>query len=159
MGRAAPGGTGPDADDPPRTRTGPVDPAAVDDEVERMRAELASTPVEIVVANHCYGLFELAAVYLSQNPPLLPQASLAIDALACLVEGLGDRLGEAVPQLRDGLSQIQLAYVQITGAVRAGEESAEAAGANGASTGTTGPRSDRPPGRSADDAPGSGSGS
>ncbi|HZM54952.1 MAG TPA: hypothetical protein VFC03_08005, partial [Acidimicrobiales bacterium] len=38
-------------------------------EVEAMRAELANSPVEIVVANHCYGLFELAAVYLSQLPP------------------------------------------------------------------------------------------
>ena len=33
------------------------------------------------MANHCYGLFELAAVYLSQQPPLLAQARLAIDAL------------------------------------------------------------------------------
>jgi hypothetical protein len=82
---------------------------------------------------------------------LLPQASLAIDALACLVEGLGERLGDAVPQLRDGLSQIQLAYVQISGAARAGDESARSAGVNGASTG--------PPGGPDDDAPGSGPGS
>ena len=98
-----------------------------------MQRELANAPVEVVVANHCYGLFELAAVYLSQAPPLLPQARLAIDALACLVDGLKGRLGEAEGPLKDGLSQLQLAYVQIDAAQRAGEQAATAAGANGAS--------------------------
>ena len=65
-------------------------------EVEAMRTELANSPVEIVVANHCYGLFELAAVYLSQLPPLLDQARLAIDALGCLVDGL--EAGSARPR-------------------------------------------------------------
>ena len=65
-----------------------------------MRAELVNAPVEVVVANHCYGLFELAAVYLSQQPPLLDQARLAIDALGCLVDGLEGRLGEAEDQLK-----------------------------------------------------------
>jgi len=100
-------------------------------EVEAMRAELANSPVEIVVANHCYGLFELAAVYLSQLPPLLDQARLAIDALGCLVDGLEGRLGETEGQLKDGLSQLRLAYVQIDGAQRAGAEAASSAGANG----------------------------
>ena len=98
-----------------------------------MQRELANAPVEVVVANHCYGLFELAAVYLSQVPPLLPQSRLAIDALACLVDGLKGRLGEAEEPLKDGLSQLQLAYVQIDGAQRAGEQAATTAGANGAS--------------------------
>jgi hypothetical protein len=91
-------------------------------QVEAMRAELASTPVEVVVANHCYGLFELAAVYLSQVPPLLGQARLAIDALGCLVGGLDGRLGEAEETLKDGLSQLRLAYVQIDAAQRAGAD-------------------------------------
>ena len=98
-----------------------------------MRAELANSPVEIVVANHCYGLFELAAVYLSQLPPLLDQARLAIDALGCLVDGLEGRLGETEEQLKDGLSQLRLAYVQIDGAQRAGAEVASSAGVNGGS--------------------------
>ncbi len=125
-----------------------VDPEVLAEQVEAMRAELASAPVEVVVANHCYGLFELAAVYLSQQPPLLPQARLAIDALACLVEGLDDRLGEAAPQLKDALSQLRLAYVQIDGAQRVGAEAASTLGANGgAATGSpaeagTGPPTD-----------------
>jgi hypothetical protein len=98
-----------------------------------MQRELASAPVEVVVANHCYGLFELAAVYLSQVPPLLPQARLAIDALAAMVDGLKGRLGEAEGPLKDGLSQLQLAYVQIDAAQRAGAEVATSAGVNGAS--------------------------
>ncbi len=104
-----------------------------------MRAELANSPVEVVVANHCYGLFELSAVYLSQQPPLLSQARLAIDALGALVAGLEGRLGEAEDQLKDGLSQLRLAYVQIDGAQRAGSAAASASGVNGGSVGQAEP--------------------
>jgi Domain of unknown function (DUF1844) len=100
-----------------------------------MREELANAPVEVVIANHCYGLFELSAVYLSQVPPLLPQARLAIDALAALVTGLEGRLGDAEDQLKDGLSQLRLAYVQIDGAQRASDQAASGAVPNGAGGG------------------------
>jgi Domain of unknown function (DUF1844) len=103
----------------------------VAERVEAMRADLVNAPVEVVVANHCYGLFELAAVYLSQQPPLLRQAQLAIDALGVLVDGLAGRLGEAESSLRDGLAQLRLAYVQIDGAQRAGAEATSGAGSNG----------------------------
>jgi hypothetical protein len=92
------------------------------DQVEAMRAELAAAPVEVVVANHCYGLFELAAVYLSEQPPLVDQARLAIDALGCLVDGLEGRLGEGEGPLKEGLTNLRLAYVQIDGAQRAGAD-------------------------------------
>jgi hypothetical protein len=100
-------------------------------QVEQMRDELANAPVEVVIANHCYGLFELAAVYLSQVPPLLDQARVAIDALGALVHGLEGRLGESEEQLKDGLSQLRLAYVQIDGAQRAAGEAASETGSNG----------------------------
>jgi hypothetical protein len=91
-----------------------------------MRAQLANTPAEIVVANHCYGLFELAAIYLSQSPPMLFEARLAIDGLGYLLDGLSGRLGEAEPALTESLSQLRLAYVQLEGAERsAAETSAE----------------------------------
>jgi len=96
-----------------------------------MRSELAASPVEVVVANHCYGLFELAAVYLSQQPPLLSQARVAIDALGSLVGGLEGRLGDAEEPLKDGLSQLRLAFVQIDGARRAEADAASAVGVNG----------------------------
>jgi hypothetical protein len=84
--------------------------------VDAMREQLAHTPAEVVVANHCYGLFELAAIYLSQTPPMLFQARLAIDGLAAVLEGLRGRLGEAEPSLHESLSQLRLAYVRLEGA-------------------------------------------
>jgi len=95
-----------------------------DEEMEarmaELRQQLAATPAELVVANHCFGLFELAALHLSLQPPQLPQAKLAVDALASLVEGLSGRLGEQEQQLRDGLAQLRLAYVQIKGSAGTG---------------------------------------
>ena len=83
-----------------------------------MRAQLANTPAEVVVANHCYGLFELAAIYLSQTPPELFEARLAIDGLGALLDGLRGRLGEAEPALLESLSQLRLAFVQLEGSER-----------------------------------------
>lgn len=97
-------------------------------EVEEMRRQLASTPAETVVANHCYGLFELAAVYLSQSPPLLPEAQLAIDAMGAVVERLEGRLGENESSLRDAVAQIRLAWVQIQGSTNAGNGSGATGG-------------------------------
>jgi hypothetical protein len=93
-------------------------------EVDAMRAQLANTPAEVVVANHCYGLFELAAIYLSQTPPMLFQARLAIDGLGYLLGGLTGRLGDAEPTLMESLSQLRLAFVQLEGAERSDQESA-----------------------------------
>ncbi len=97
--------------------------------MEELREQLARTPAEVVVANHAFGLFELAALHLSLAPPQLDEARLAIDALAALVEGIGGRLGDAGPQLTEGLSQLRLAYVQIR---TASEQAAGGAGQSGA---------------------------
>ena len=95
-------------------------------QVDAMRAQLANTPAEVVVANHCYGLFELAAIYLSQMPPMLFQARLAIDGLAHLINGLKGRLGEAEAALLESLAQLQLAFVQLEGVERSAAEAAAA---------------------------------
>ncbi len=87
--------------------------------MEDLQAQLAATPAEAVVANHCYGLFELAALHLGRQPPQLDEARLAIDAMGALVEGLAGRLGEHERALGEGLAQLRLAFVQI----RAAEES------------------------------------
>ena len=55
-------------------------------------------------------------MHLSASPPHLASAALAIDAFACLVEGLEGRLGEEEPTLRGALSNVRLAFVQIKGA-------------------------------------------
>ncbi|MHB1787729.1 MAG: hypothetical protein ACYCS7_16650, partial [Acidimicrobiales bacterium] len=84
--------------------------------IEELRRELAAVPAEVVIANHCYGLFELAALHLSDQPPRLEPARLAIDALAAVVETLGPRLGPAQDQLAEAVAQIRLAFVQISAA-------------------------------------------
>jgi hypothetical protein len=83
------------------------------------RARLAEIPAETVVVNHVMGLYELAAIHLGASPPRLVEASLAIDAVACLVEGLGERLGAEAPTLALALSNIRLAFVQIKAATLA----------------------------------------
>ena len=105
-------------------------PPAPQTEIDEIRRQLASTPAEIVMANHCYGIFELATIYLSQTPPMLFEARLAIDGLGSLLEGLKGRLGEAEPALVEGLSQVRLAYVQVEGYERAAAESAANADQN-----------------------------
>ena len=94
-----------------------------DDDAGQLEAELAEvqqqlleTPASVIIANHCIGLFQLAALHLNQQPANLIDAQLAIDALGSIVEGLGDRLGKDEPPLRDALAQIRLAFVQIKSA-------------------------------------------
>ncbi|HET6795200.1 MAG TPA: hypothetical protein VFH45_12185 [Acidimicrobiales bacterium] len=129
-GAADPRGGGPAGPGPGAPAGGgPGGPAADDEaraaaEMAELRRKLAATPAAAVVANHCYGLFELAALHLTQDPPAFDAARLAIDALALLVEGLGQRLGEAEGELRDGLAQIRLAFVQVQAA---GQQGAQAA--------------------------------
>ncbi len=81
--------------------------------MEAVRRQLAEAPVELVVTNHVMGLYELAAIHLSATPPDLVSAALAIDAVACLVEGLGERLGDDASAMRDALGNIRMAFVQI----------------------------------------------
>jgi hypothetical protein len=92
------------------------DEQAIAEELRRVRAELAATPVADLVANHAVGLWQLAVLHLTPDEgqaPNLEEASLAIDAMAALVEGLGDRLESSAEPLRDALSQLQLAFVQV----------------------------------------------
>lgn len=81
-----------------------------------MQQELAAirnTPAAVVVGNHAIQLFELARIHLTAEPPNFPDAQLAIDAMAAVVESLGGRLGDDERTLADGLAQIRLAFVQI----------------------------------------------
>lgn len=123
----------PAGDDPvePRTSAAPAtdaageaagDEAGLDDRIadaeaaiDEARRRVAEAPAEVVVVNHVMGLYELGAIHLSATPPDLRAAALAIDAVACLVEGLGDRLGEEATTLRDALNNIRLAFVQMKG--------------------------------------------
>ena len=87
-------------------------------EMAAVQEQLASAPASVVVANHLMGFYELAAIHLSQQPPNLSEASVAIDALAAVVDTLPGRLGEAEATMRDALHQIRLAYVAVEKAMR-----------------------------------------
>ena len=91
-------------------------PEEMAQQMAQLQQQLAETPAAAVVANHCFGLFELAALHLSLQPPQLGEATVAIDALNAVVEGLTGRLGQHEGQLKEGLASLKLAFVQIRAA-------------------------------------------
>lgn len=140
-----PGGEHPVEPDSAATGAPGTDPAEALSPEEREQAEamaremaavqeqIASAPAAVVVANHLMGFYELAAIHLSQQPPNLSEASVAIDALGAVVEKLPGRLGEAESTMRDALHQIRLAYVSVEKAARG-----EAPGGEGDASGGDG---------------------
>jgi hypothetical protein len=121
-----PSGERPIPRDEPQTAP-PTAPDPLEDDVEPMddelRAELAAmqeqmlrTPAAIVVANHCIGLVELAALHLGQNPPNLADAQVAIDALGGMIDAVGPRLGENGPPLNQALNQMRMAFIEARSA-------------------------------------------
>lgn len=89
-------------------------------QAEQLAQEIRDADPATIIANHCYGLFELAAIHLSSQPPQLTSASLAIDALGGVMDKVGDRLGDYASELTDGLAQLRLAFIQLS-AILAGE--------------------------------------
>lgn len=95
-------------------------------ELRAMQEQMLRTPATVVVANHCIGLVELAALHLGQQPPGLADAQVAIDALGGILDGVGERMGENGAALRQALNQMRMAYVEAKAAVaRAGGETPE----------------------------------
>jgi hypothetical protein len=87
--------------------------AEIEAAMAEARARLAAVPAEAVVTNHVMGLYELAAIHLSAPTPDLVSAALAIDSMALLVDGLGDRLGDDAPTMNDALVNIRMAFVSV----------------------------------------------
>lgn len=87
---------------------------AMNRQMEEARARMLQAPAGAVVGQQTLQFYELAAVYLSEDPPRLDDAKLAIDALAAVVESLGDRLGQAATPLRQAMNQLQLAFVELS---------------------------------------------
>ncbi len=116
-----PGGGAPRPAEPPRQPDRPPepDPAELEAALEQELAAIRNTPAAVIVANHAIQLFELARIHLTADPPNLAGASLAIDAMAAIVESLGGRLGDDEATLGDGLAQIRLAFVQLKAATEA----------------------------------------
>jgi hypothetical protein len=123
-----PSGPG-DAIGPPGAGGEPAGPAPTPEELEAVRElheRLSATPVADVIVNHAIGIWQLALVHLGvvtppddqgrRPAPDLASAGLAIDALAALVDGLANRLGEGEEMLQDALQQAQMLYVEIADA-------------------------------------------
>ena len=115
-----------DEPEPPTAGGGPGDAdryvdetgAELDEEqVRQALAQLASTPVAAILSDHAIRLHELAVLHLglsAERIESLAEAGLAIDGMAALVDGLGDRLGDAARPLADALAQLRLAFVQVS---------------------------------------------
>ena len=110
---------------PPPASGGPEEgreptPEEVQAALEHARAVL-HTPVIEHIGGHAMALFELAALHLEreaatggEEKPDLAEAALAIDAMAALVEGLGDKLNPYRGQLENALNQLRRAFVELS---------------------------------------------
>ena len=81
-------------------------------ELRAVQEQMLRTPAAVVVANHCIGLIELAALHLGQDPPHLADAQVAIDALAGVLDAIGPRLAENEAPLRAALNQMRMAFIE-----------------------------------------------
>lgn len=82
-------------------------------EMAEVQRQIAATPAAQLVGNHAMGFYELAAIKLGQEPPQFVEAQIAIDALAAVLDAVGDRLGDDQAALRQGLQQLQMAFVEL----------------------------------------------
>ena len=110
---------------PPPPAGGPEEgreptPEEIQAALEHARAVL-HTPVIEHIGGHAMALFELAALHLEreaatggEEKPDLAEAALAIDAMAALIEGLGDKLNPYRSQLENALNQLRMAFVQLS---------------------------------------------
>jgi hypothetical protein len=102
------------SDDHEQGSDGPDDLAeSLASELAAARNRLAQVPAATVVANHAMGLYELAAIHLGQERPNFADATIAIDAMAALIDRLPGRLGDDEATLRESLSQLRMAFVVL----------------------------------------------
>lgn len=112
------GGSGPDAGPGApgdHDLPGTPDEEAMRAQVAEMQRMMLEAPAAQIVAEHAMSLYQLAVLHLSQAEPRLGDARLAIDALAALVDGVGDRLGPAQAPLAEALPQLKMAFVEVSG--------------------------------------------
>jgi hypothetical protein len=103
--------------------------------LEEMREQLASVPAGDVVAEAGLSLVALAYVRLGLPPEEheryrdLEAARVLIDALGGMLAAVEGRVGAAEAGLRDALSRLRMAYVDVAAHVQAGHAAGSPAAA------------------------------
>jgi len=105
----------PSAADPAPAAPSPEEVAAMNEELRQFQEQILSVEAADIVANHCIGLFQLAAVHLQVEPPNLSEAAVAIDAFRGIVERCAGRLGRDEATVRQALDTAQMLFVQVAG--------------------------------------------
>jgi hypothetical protein len=119
--------------------------------MDQMRQQLAAVSAADFVTELAAHLLNMATIRLGLPPERhgefadLDQARLLIDALGGLLDGAAGRLGQAEPQLRDGLAQLRLAWVELAGRGGGGGEPGPGGGQEGETGGDEASRLARPP--------------
>ncbi|MEZ5226451.1 MAG: hypothetical protein R2710_07205 [Acidimicrobiales bacterium] len=70
-------------------------------ELAEARAQILEADPTAIIANHAFGMYELAMLHITNDDPDMKAARLAVDALGALVEGLRGRLDEAESPLNE----------------------------------------------------------
>jgi hypothetical protein len=83
-------------------------------EMAEVQRQILAAPAEQLVANHVVGLYELAAIHLGQPEPDLVATRLAVDAMTAVLAATEGRLGPDEGSLRQALTQLQMAFVQVS---------------------------------------------
>ena len=83
-------------------------------QLDEARQQLLEAPAGLVIGQQALQFYEVAALHRSQPEPKLEEARIAIDALAAVVDALGERLGEAETPLRQAVHQLRLAFVEAS---------------------------------------------
>lgn len=90
------------------------------DEMMQVRRQVAGTPAAEMLTNYLMRFFDLATIYLEADPPAFGDAATVIEAFRCVLDGVGDRLGEHQALLREALGQAQMVFVQVKDATQQG---------------------------------------
>ncbi|UDY36218.1 hypothetical protein [Dermatobacter hominis] len=85
-------------------------------EMMQVRRQVAATPAAEMLTNYLMRFFDLATIYLEADPPAFAEAATVIEAFRSVLDGVGDRLGDSEPLLREALGQAQMVFVQVKNA-------------------------------------------
>ena len=89
--------------------------------VAQMQEQLLGTPAGVITRDHAATFHQLAVLHLAQDPPSFAEAAVAIDAMAALVNSLGERMADH-HKLEEALNQLKAAFVEIKSRLESPDE-------------------------------------